>query len=216
MLVFTSDNGYFFGEHRIYLNKVFPYEEALRVPLVVRVPDSLLGPGSRRRGAPAEVATPVNNLDLTATILDAAGARPCTDSGDCRTIDGRSLLPLLRGKRPDWASGRTLLYQLGGKRDCGEIPSERGLNNFYDALRTKRYVYVELNRVNPDTGVCDRPEFELYDLKRDPYQLDNLAVDPTITPVSPLQAQLATRLHVLRDCAGIAGRDAPSTTPFCE
>ncbi len=216
MLIFTSDNGYFFGEHRIYLNKVFPYEEAVRVPLVVRSPDSLLGPAARRDGPPAEVATPVNNLDLTATILDLAGAQPCTASGDCRTLDGRSLLPLLRGKRPDWAQGRTLLYQLGGKRNCGEIPPERGLNNFYDALRTKRYVYIELDRVDPETGVCDRPEFELYDLKHDPYQLDNLATSPLTGVVSPLQSRLAGRLQLLRECAGIGGRDAPGAGPFCE
>jgi arylsulfatase A-like enzyme len=216
VIIFTSDNGYFFGEHRIFLNKVYPYEEALRVPLVILAPPALLGPRAERNGVPSQVDTPVNNLDVTATILDLAGAAPCTSSGDCRTLDGRSLLPLLRGNRPDWIHGRTLLYQLGGIRACGEPPPEKGLNNFYDALRTKRYVYVELNRVNRETWQCDRPEYELYDLRTDPYQLDNLAVDPATGKASPQQTELAARLHVLSQCSGIEGRDAPTSRPFCD
>ena len=216
VIVFTSDNGYFFGEHRIFLNKVFPYEEALRVPLLALVPPAVLGPRAERQGVPAELATPVNNLDVTATILDLANAAPCTTAGDCRTLDGRSLVPLLKGERPDWIHGRTLFYQLGGIRTCGATPPARGLNNFYDALRTKRYVYVELNRVNRETGECDRPEYELYDLRTDPYQLDNIAADPAIEPVPPRQADLANRLHILAACAGVAGRDAATDRPFCE
>jgi arylsulfatase A-like enzyme len=215
-IIFTSDNGYFFGEHRLYLNKVFPYEEALRVPLIARIPPSVLGPKAQRHGPPAEVSAPVNNVDLTATVLDLAGAAPCTAAGACRTLDGRSLRPLLNGQRPEWSRGRTLLFQLGGHRTCGEVPTDRGLNNFYDALRTKRYTYVELNRVNKETGECDRPEYELYDLKKDPYQLRNQAVNPAVRTPSPLQAQLAARLAVLRNCAGVAGRDAPGPHPFCE
>ncbi len=82
------------------------------------------------------------------------------------------------GSKPDWSRGRALLFQIGSNRTCGEIPAERGLNTFYDALRTKRYTYVELNRVNKETGVCDRPEYELYDLKADPFQLRNIAANP--------------------------------------
>jgi N-acetylglucosamine-6-sulfatase len=216
VIVFTSDNGYFFGEHRIYLNKVFPYEEALRVPLVILAPPAVLGGYAERHGVPSEVSTPVNNLDITATILDLADAAPCTASGDCRTLDGRSLIPLLSGKRPDWIHGRTLFYQLGGNRTCGEIPPARGLNNYYDALRNKRYVYIELNRVNKETGECDRPEYELYDLKNDPYQLQNIAVDPAVEAPSPLQADLANRLHILANCSGVSGRDVNDGRPYCE
>jgi arylsulfatase A-like enzyme len=213
-IFFTSDNGYMFGEHRVVLNKVYPYEESLRVPLLARVPERLLGPKVRRRGRPQEVASPVNNLDLTATILELAGARPCTAADDCRVLDGRSLVPLLSGKRPDWARHRTLLFQIGSQRQCGALPGP-GMRNFYDGLRTRRYVYVELDRVNPETGECDRPEYELYDLKRDPYQLRSLAVNPAVETPSPLQASLARRLALLRRCSGIAGRDPASDRPFC-
>jgi arylsulfatase A-like enzyme len=203
-IFFTSDNGYFFGEHRIFLNKVYPYEEALRVPLLARVPERLLGSQVRRRGRPAEIEIPVNNVDLAATFLDLANAQACTSGGSCRVLDGHSLMPLLRGQSPDWTEGRGLLTQLGGKRECGELPPERGLDTFYDLVRTRRHVYVELNRVNPLTGVCDRPEYELYDLREDPNQLRNRAVDPLKATPSPLQAELAARLEALRSCSGPA------------
>ena len=214
-IFFTSDNGYMFGEHRVLLEKIYPYEESLRVPLLARVPTELLGRGVSRHGRPDTVGSLVNNLDLTATILDLAGAAPCTAAGDCRVLDGRSLRPLLAGHRPGWTRGRTLLFQIGGNRECGVVPTA-GLKNFYDAVRTPRYVYVELNRINRDTGDCDRPEYELYDLKQDPYQLRNRAVNPALRTPSALQASLAQRLATLRDCSGIAGRDAPGSRPFCD
>ncbi len=213
---FTSDNGYYFGEHRIYLNKIYPYEEGVRVPLLARVPGDLLGPGVERRGRPRRVGDLVNNLDLTATILDLAGAAPCTAGGACRTLDGRSLLPLLRGKRPPWAKDRALLVQLGGIRDCGTEPPEAGLTNFYDAIRTRRQLYVELDRIDRETGLCDRPEFELYDLRQDPFQLRNRAVSPLTKTPSGLQSALASRLNSLRQCAGIPGRDPAGSRPFCD
>ena len=43
VIIFVSDNGYFEGEHRIAINKTFPYEEALRVPLAIRVPSGVIG-----------------------------------------------------------------------------------------------------------------------------------------------------------------------------
>jgi len=214
-IFFTSDNGYLFGEHRVVLNKVYPYEEALRVPLLARVPTSLLGRRVQRRGRPPTVDSLVSQLDLTATILDLADASPCTAGGDCRRLDGRSLMPLLRGHKPDWARDRSLLFQIGQNRACGSLP-ERGLRNFYDGVRTNRYVYIEHNRVNPENGACDRPEYELYDLKRDPYQLRSTAVNPATQAPSALQSRLAQRLAVLRQCSGIEGRDAPDGRPFCD
>jgi N-acetylglucosamine-6-sulfatase len=201
-IFFTSDNGYFFGEHRITLNKVYPYEEAIRVPLLAKVPDHLLGVANGAR-SPSQIGALVNNLDLTATIVELAGAIPCTADGHCRLLDGRSLVPLLRGERPDWSRSRALLVSLGGKRACdGSVPAERGLNNFYDAIRTKRHVYVELNRVDEQTGLCTRPEYELYDLKRDPFQMRNQARYPGRKPLGPQQSGLAARLAALRSCAG--------------
>jgi arylsulfatase A-like enzyme len=200
-IFFTSDNGYFFGEHRITLNKVYPYEEAIRVPLLARVPGPVLGLAADA-APPVEVNRLVNNLDLTATILELGGAAPCTAAGACRVLDGHSLLPLLRGERPDWSRGRGLLIQLGGKRQCGTVPPAPGLNNFYDAIRTAHHLYVELNRIDEQSGECNRAENELYDLRADPFQLRNRATQPGGPPPSALQASLAARLAALRGCAG--------------
>ena len=201
-IFFTSDNGYFFGEHRITLNKVYPYEEGIRVPLVAEVPDQVLGVSDPNR-SPSEIPQLVNNLDLTATIVDLASAAPCASNGHCRALDGHSLLPLLRGERPDWSRHRALLMQLGGKRSCdGSPPPEKGLNNFYDEIRTKRHAYIELNRVDEQTGLCDRDEYELYDLKKDPYELRNQAHHPGVRPPGRVQAALAAQLAQLRNCSG--------------
>jgi hypothetical protein len=124
-------------------------------------------------------------------------------------------MPLLRGRKPGWAKGRTLLFQIGQNRTCGALP-ERGLRNFYDGVRTKRFVYIEHNRVNPETGACDRAEYELYDLKKDRYELDSIAVNPATRAPSARQADLARRLAALRNCAGIEGRDPSAGRPFCD
>jgi arylsulfatase A-like enzyme len=205
-IFFTSDNGYLFGQHRIFLNKVYPYEEAIRVPLLARLPGA---------GQPRRIGALANNLDLTATILDLAGAAPCTASGDCRVLDGRSLLPLLRGRRPPWAHRRGLLVQIGSIRECGvPAPHPGGLETFYDAIRTRRHLYVELRGIDRDTGACDPLERELYDLARDPFQLRNRAAAPALARA---RGGLAARLGALRACAGVAGRDpqAPGR-PYCE
>ena len=78
LIVFTSDNGFFYGEHRITGGKLRHYEEATRVPLLIRGPG--IDPGSAS-------TTPVVNADLAPTLLDAAGVEPPHE------LDGISLLP---------------------------------------------------------------------------------------------------------------------------
>ena len=94
VVLFTSDNGYILGEHRIPSDKVWPYEPAIRVPLVIR------GPGFP---AGRVVKQLVSNVDLAPTILGLAGVRPG------RLMDGRSLLPLVVDPRLEW--GRDLLVE---------------------------------------------------------------------------------------------------------
>jgi arylsulfatase A-like enzyme len=95
-VVFTSDNGYFQGEHRILSGKSLPYEPSVRVPLLIRGP-----------GIPAGVrsAEPVINVDLAPTFAAIAGARPR------RVVDGRSLLPFARS--PERRSARPVLLEGG-------------------------------------------------------------------------------------------------------
>lgn len=94
VVIYTSDNGLFFGEHRIAQGKKRVYEEAIRVPLMIR------GPGFERG---LEVHDMVINADLAPTILDLTGARPGL------SVDGQSLLPLL--SHPGSQSGRELLIE---------------------------------------------------------------------------------------------------------
>jgi arylsulfatase A-like enzyme len=200
IFIFTSDNGYFFGEHRVERGKPFPYEENLRMPLTIVVPPPYRGDGE----LVPEAGQPAANIDLAPTILDLAGAEPCRVPARCRTMDGRSLLPLLagKGKGKAWPADRELLIEFG---DCG-----------YRGLRTDRQIYFEYSAPSPETSQCVRTEVEHYDLDDDPFQLENLYPAPDPSPDSDLQAELTQRVAGLRFCAGIVGRDlAPDSGVYC-
>ncbi len=180
ILVFTSDNGYFFGEHRLDDDKRLPYEPSLRVPLAMRVPSSLVA-GERI----PEVDRLVANIDLAPTLLDFAEASACPDPQACGDPDGISLRPLLSGEDGPLRD-RAVLVEL----DDGFT---------YAAIRTQRYLYSELSADR--TGALPEPEIELYDLRSDPFELHNLwAEDPG--GVAALQSSLAQRLDRMRSCSG--------------
>ena len=172
MIVFLSDNGWMQGEHRIDGDKFLPYEESLRVPLIIRGP-----------GVPAgrTVRGQVSNIDFAPTLVDAADAK----AG--RRMDGVSLLPTIRNpkRRPD----RVLEIEALEPLFAGQIPVN-AWDRPYTGVRTDRYTYV----VWTETG-----EEELYDRKADPFQLQNVASDPAFAEV---KADLAGKLEKLRDCAG--------------
>ena len=119
LLVFTSDNGYMIGEHRIRESKVLPYEPSIRVPLLMR------GPGLPRGAMRSQM---VWNGDLAPTILEATGARASWET------DGMSLLPFVRD--PAARSGRAILLEGPPTRATGAAPSFTG-------LRTPEHLYVE-------------------------------------------------------------------------
>jgi N-acetylglucosamine-6-sulfatase len=169
LLIFTSDNGYLIGEHRIKESKVLPYEPSIRVPLLLR------GPGIPRGVRRSQL---VWNGDLAPTILDATGVRPPWP------LDGESLLPFVRAAA---APGPPAILLEGPPQ--GTLDSTPR----FTGLRTRRYVYVEYSD----------GERELYDLRRDPYELANRASDPEL---APLVTRLGRRLAALRACAGAACR----------
>lgn len=199
LIVYTSDNGYSYGEHRIALTKGLGYEEHVRVPLVVRPPEWF--PRRFRRGA--TIAAPVANIDIAPTILQLAGAKPCAEGAGCRRMDGRSLVPVLRGRRPDWTEGRAILTSF-------DINAEAYTRScVWAGLRTPKLSMIEhLSLPDPETDECvPSSEYELYSLERDPLQLQNLGTD----------ARLARRLDRLRRCSGIEGRDPKREgVPYCE
>jgi N-acetylglucosamine-6-sulfatase len=182
-LLLTSDNGLLAGEHRLAAGKQAPYEEAIRVPLLVRGPGVAAG-----QTAPALAL----NVDLAPTIVELAGARAPD------FVDGRSLAPLLRGESPA-ARRRAFLVELFAPvkaQEAGTAAGEPGEGGGeesavppYRALRTADELYVE-----HETG-----ERELYDLRADPYQLENQAA--TVGPAR--LERMAARLAELRDCAGV-------------
>lgn len=176
VIVFVSDNGWLHGQHRIPGDKFLPYEESLRVPLVVR------GPGVR---AGRRVRAQVSNVDFAPTLLDLARAEPG------RRQDGRSLVPLLRGTSRQ-GTGAVLLE---APRPLFEQASAvNAWDRPYTGVRTARYTYV----VYAETG-----ETELYDRRRDPNQLTNVAGDPALAAV---RSRLADRLERLEACKGASCR----------
>jgi N-acetylglucosamine-6-sulfatase len=195
VIAFTSDNGYFHGEHRIAVGKIYPYEEGIRVPLIMRVPEQYRGGGERI----PTVAQPVGNIDIAPTVLELARARPCSGGGTCRVMDGRSLVGLMGGDSSGFPDGRALVteYQVGNNGS-----GEDGLCR-YSGVRVPSAIYVEHTLADDETNGCvEDPVSELYNLDEDPFELANLAGSGTA-----LEAILSGRLERLRDCAGIAGRD---------
>jgi arylsulfatase A-like enzyme len=172
LIVFVSDNGWMQGEHRIPGDKFLPYEESLRVPLIMR------GPGVPKGET---VDGQVSNIDFAPTLVDVANAR----AG--RTMDGTSLLPVLRNPRLD----PTPVLELEAPRPLfeQEVPVN-AWDRPYKGVRTDRYTYV----VYTETG-----DEELYDRRKDPSQLASVAADPAYAQV---KAGLAADLARLDTCKG--------------
>ena len=168
MIVFVSDNGWSFGEHRIPFAKVLPYENVVRVPFIVR------GEGF---AAGAVEDEQVGLIDLPATILAATGAAPRL------ALDGR---PLPGGPGATDAPARALLLE-SPPRGSGRIPH-------YDGVRTARFTYVEYE--TGEVELYDRsvdPD-ELENLATDPAQADTLAGLAAL--LDQLEGCVGTACHV--------------------
>jgi N-acetylglucosamine-6-sulfatase len=192
-VVFTSDNGYMHGEHRIRAEKVQPYEEALLVPLVIRGP--AIPAGER-------ISDPVANVDLAPTILELAEVTPVPSSLE-RPIDGTSLAPYTYGRGDP---GRTVLIE--SKRPPRESASGAIVAPSWVGVRTRRYAYVEHYRAEVPTlaqgfglpiGQGQLTDAELYDLEVDPRELSSRHADPAYAVT---RAALAGAAAELRGCSG--------------
>ncbi|HSV41407.1 MAG TPA: sulfatase [Nocardioidaceae bacterium] len=175
VFVFTSDNGYFLGEHRIRNGKIRPYEPSLRVPLVVAGP-----------GVPHGVRyDPATTIDLTSTLLDLANANPPVPA------DGRSLVPSFASDR-GWTTAIVTEALDGGP----PVPPgvDREALGFSD-LRTQ----IGLRTAQWKLIRYDSGDVELYDLDADPNELESVADDPALEEVL---AELLEVWHSLRSCLG--------------
>jgi N-acetylglucosamine-6-sulfatase len=185
-VVFSSDNGFHMGEHRLLPGKLTAFDTDVRVPLIIA------GPGIRpgmRIGALAQ------NTDLAPTLEALGGVRV-----PART-DGRSLVPLLRGRTPgDWRTAALIEHRHPPRSEADPDGQDRGSGDppSYEALRTRHATYVEY---------ADG-ERELYDDRRDPAQTVNV-----YGRAGPRRrARLHRRLAALERCHGPScSHVAPST-----
>jgi N-acetylglucosamine-6-sulfatase len=203
-LVFTSDNGFHLGQHRLTAGKWTAYEEDIRVPLIVR------GPGVPEG---RKLDHLVLNNDLAPTFADLAGAEVPS------FVDGRSLEPLLTDAPPppeNWRQAflveamaesaevppsvddQSLIPLLTGDTQppedtrrsspLDEAPLKDAGRPGLEAIRTEDHLYVEY-----ETG-----ESELYELRKDPYELNNVYEDTDLDHLWRLEGWL----EALRDCVG--------------
>jgi arylsulfatase A-like enzyme len=176
LVVYTSDQGFFLGDHGWY-DKRFMYEESLRMPLIMRYP--------REIAAGSANADLVLNLDFPALFLELAGV-PIPES-----FQGRSFRPLLHGETPDdWRQG--LYYRYWMHKAHHNVYAHYG-------LRTHRYKLIYYyNDALGQAGAIDEtydPEWELFDLEQDPYELHNVYDNPAYAEVV---AELTDELHRLQ------------------
>lgn len=175
LVIFMSDNGFLYGEHRRF-GKNDPWEESVNVPMVVRYPAVLPSSQAFVSGAL------VQNVDLAATITDLAGIR--WDS------DGQSFLPVLQRQQHTVRTAALIEQCRGvsqGTPSCSGLTFDGGkvVTPGFQGIVTERYKYVEY----------DDGSTQLIDLRHDPLETRNLAVGRRRR--SSLQGTLAARLHAM-------------------
>jgi len=209
-IVFTSDNGFFYGEHRLTGGKFLAYEPATHLPLLIR------GPGIKAGTSTGELAA---NVDIAPTVLELAGVEAD------KSIDGRSLVPYMRD--PSLRSRRPLLFEsfveTADVEANGEPTGQRPVAGLrprrasarkdgasasivappkdYEGIRLGPYKYIEW----PDG------EKELYDITKDPYELNNLV---RVRNLSPIRAFLHAQLIRLEACVGRACQEVAPKFPL--
>ncbi len=142
IVIYTSDQGFFLGDHGLF-DKRFMYEESLRMPFLVRWPAGIKA-GTRSRAMAL-------NVDFAPTFLDAAGVPAPAD------MQGRSLLPLLKGRTPpDWRTSMYYRYY--------HDPGDHNTRAHY-GVRTPTHKLIYFWK---------KDQWELFDLVHDPHELHNL------------------------------------------
>ena len=147
VVIYTSDQGFFLGDHGWY-DKRFMYEESLRMPFVISFP-GMIKPSSVNDDM-------ILNVDFAPTLLELAGAKIPAD------MQGRSLVPLLRGKTPsNWRTSMYYRYY--------HYPQHHRVQPHY-GVRTERHKLIYFDKLD---------EWELYDLKKDPHETNNIYAAPS-------------------------------------
>jgi len=164
VVFYTSDQGFFLGDHG-WFDKRFMYEESLKMPLLIRYPEKVK-PKSINKDI-------VLNVDFASTFLELAGL-PVPE-----TFQGRSFLPLLEGKTPsDWR--KEMYYRYWTHRGGHNVFAHYGIRN-----RRYKLIYYYADGLNfPwNSKEKDKEEWELFDLEKDPFELNNVYYDSKYSEV---------------------------------
>jgi len=179
IVIYTSDQGFFLGDHGLF-DKRFMYEESLRMPFLVRWPAGI------KRGTKSDAIA--LNVDFAPTFLDAAGIPVPAE------MQGRSLLPVLRGRTPaDWRSSMYYRYY--------HDPGDHNTRAHY-GVRTSTHKLIYFWK---------KDQWELFDLANDPFELHNLYGEPGQGKlISTLKAELLRLKQALGDNDQFANDQLPN------
>jgi len=167
IIVFTSDHGYWYGEHGLNDERRLAYEESIRIPLLIRYPKTI------KKGSSSSFM--VQSVDLAPTLLEMAG------SSMQYKFDGRSLAPIFTGSVKEW---RTSIFV----ESYSDIVFPRIYKMGYKAVRTEQHKYIRYEELE---GMD-----ELYDLQQDPYEMNNLIQASVASPMlKKMQKLLQDHLH---------------------
>ena len=179
LVVYTSDQGFFLGDHGLF-DKRFMYEESIRMPFLVRWPAAI------KAGTRSDALS--LNIDFAPTFLDVAGRPAATE------MQGRSLLPVLRGRPP--AAWRTSMYYR-----YYHDPGDHNTRAHYGVrTRTHKLIYF-----------WQKDQWELFDLANDPYEMHNLYGQPGQDALTASLKQELSRLkRQVRDDDQLANEQLPN------
>ena len=227
-VIFTSDNGFFFGQHRLVGGKFLAYEPSTHLPLIIR------GPGIKPHTASGQL---VNTVDIAPTILELAGVSPD------KSVDGVSLVPYM--KEPSLRSRRPLLFEsfvqtddveqngqasaenpsATERTDAGRATGKLGVKGASARASTAKNPAATASEVAPPKnyyGIRLGPykyiewpdgEKELYDINKDPYELNNIVRDPNYFPI---RAFLHKELERLETCSGRTCQEVSPKLPLTQ
>jgi len=179
IVVYTSDQGFFLGDHGLF-DKRFMYEESIRMPFLVRWPAGIK-PGIR-------IDALGLNIDFAPTFIEAAGLPASSE------MQGRSLLPVLRGRTPtDWRTSMYYRYY--------HDPGDHNTRGHYGVrTRTHKLIYF-----------WTKDQWELFDLVNDPHELHNLYGQPGQDKLTAtLKAELTRLKRDVRDDDQLANEQFPN------
>ncbi len=179
IVIYTSDQGFFLGDHGLF-DKRFMYEESLRMPFLIRWPAAIKA-GTRRDSMAL-------NVDFAPTFLEAAGLPVPSE------MQGRSLLPVLRGRTPpDWRASMYYRYY--------HDPGDHNTRAHYGIrTRTHKLIYF-----------WKKDQWELFDLVNDPFELHNLYGQPGQEKLTAtLKNELGRVKQAARDEDQLANEQLPN------